>query len=59
MTQKNDEFQSVTSTFLNYSKNILDDYNKVYIPFISPVDIPFVIFHFYIQEIEIYQVLFN
>ena len=52
MTQKNDEFQSVTSTFLNYSKNILDDYNKVYIPFISPVDIPFVIFHFYIQETD-------
>ena len=48
ITQKNDEFQSESSTFLSYSKNILDDFNKIYVPFISPVDIPFIIFQFYI-----------
>ncbi len=52
MTQKNDEFQSDSSTFLSYSKNILDDFNKIYVPFISPVDIPFIIFQFYIQETD-------
>ena len=45
-----DEENETEENFLHYSNKIQDDFNRILFRSISPIDIPFIIFSFYIYE---------
>ena len=45
-----DEENYTEESFMHYSDKIQDDFNRVLFRSISPIDIPFIIFSFYIYE---------
>ena len=50
MTSKNDSYQTDYNLYSYSSKQILDNYNKIFFSFLSPIEIPLLIFEFYVNE---------
>ena len=49
-SQNNEEENEYQDNFIHYSEKIQEDFNKILFKSISPIDVPFIIFTFYIYE---------